>query len=225
MFAIYDSPFPKHYGGPLLGGRTTFGAHIWDRGPAVLNQHIFKATLLGGAFDKAFLKIAINSRLLELIEKAHGGVGLQHITKPKLEAVALTLPPLAEQHRIVAKVDELMALCDQLEQARTEREETRDRLTKASYARLSAPDTDVATFRSHARFAVDGFPALTARTDQVKHLRQTILNLAVRGKLVGQKEGEGKASSQCPSINGVFCRGLGLATSGGCGVGAIFDFK
>ena len=30
---------------------------------------------------------------------------------------------------------------------------------------------------------------------------------------------------RCPSINGVFCRGLGLATSGGCGVGAIFDFK
>ena len=33
------------------------------------------------------------------------------------------------------------------------------------------------------------------------------------------------AASKCPSINGVFCRGLGLATSGGCGVGAIFDFK
>ena len=63
---------------------TSFGAHIWDRGPAVLNQHIFKSDLLGGVFDKHFLKIAINARLLELIEKAHGGVGLQHITKPRL---------------------------------------------------------------------------------------------------------------------------------------------
>ena len=34
-----------------------------------------------------------------------------------------------------------------------------------------------------------------------------------------------RSLSKCPSINGVFCRGLGLATSGGCGVGAIFDFK
>ena len=95
------------------------------------------------------------------------------------------LPPLAEQRRIVAKVDELMALCDRMEEARTVREDTRDRLTKASLARLSAADTDVPTFRSHARFAVNALPALTARVEQVKHLRQSILNLAVRGKLVG----------------------------------------
>ena len=73
---------------------TSFGAHIWDRGPAIVNQHIYKSILLGGVFEKRFLKVAINARLLELIERAHGGVGLQHITKPKLEAVAITLPPL-----------------------------------------------------------------------------------------------------------------------------------
>ena len=100
------------------------------------------------------------------------------------------LPPLAEQRRIVAKVDELLALCDQLEETRTAREDTRDRLTKASLTRLSAADTDVPTFRSHARFAVDALPALTARTDQVKHLRQTILSLAVRGKLVEQDQSD-----------------------------------
>ena len=79
-----------------------------------------------------------------------------------------------------------MTLCDRLEEARTAREHTRDRLTKASFARLSAIDVDDATYRSHARFAVDALPQLTARADQVQSLRQTILNLAVRGRLVEQ---------------------------------------
>ena len=96
------------------------------------------------------------------------------------------LPPLAEQHRIVAKVDELMAACDGLEAARAEREATRDRLTAASLARLDAPDPDPMAFQNHAAFALDNLAPLTARLDQIKALRQTILNLAVRGKLVEQ---------------------------------------
>ena len=96
------------------------------------------------------------------------------------------LPPLAEQHRIAAKVDELMALCDRLEAARAEREATRDRLTAASLVRLDAPDPDPATFRVHAAFALENLAPLTTRLDQIKVLRQTILNLAVRGKLVEQ---------------------------------------
>ena len=165
---------------------TSFGAHIWTGGPAVLNQHIFKAILIGNAFKPHFLKLAINARLLELIEQAHGGVGLQHITKPKLEAVVLTLPPLAEQHRIVAKVDELMALCDRLETSQKERETTRDRLATASLARLNTPDSDPAVFQNHAAFALNSLTPLTTHPDQIKALRQTILNFAVRGKLVEQ---------------------------------------
>ena len=107
----------------------------------------------------------------------------------------ICIPPLAEQRRIVAKVDELMALCEQLEEARIAREDTRDRLTKASLARLIAPDTDDVTFRSHARFAVDALPALTARADQVTHFRQTILNLAVQGRLVDQYPNDKPASA------------------------------
>ena len=110
------------------------------------------------------------------------------------EKLAVPLPPLAEQHRIVAKVDELMAICDRLEEARTAREDTRDRLTKASLTRLIEHDIDAPTFRSNARFAVDALPALTARADQVKHLRQTILSLAVRGKLVDQDPSDEPAS-------------------------------
>jgi type I restriction enzyme S subunit len=115
--------------------------------------------------------------------KIGGGTHTNKLNLGDLHTVAFPLPPLAEQHRIVAKVDELMTLCDQLEAARTAREATRDRLTTASLTRLTAPDTDAETFRSHARFALDALPALTTRPDQIKTLRQTILNLAVQGKL------------------------------------------
>ena len=103
-----------------------------------------------------------------------------------LKASFIPLPPFPEQCRIVAKVDELMELCDRMEETRAAREGTRDRLTEASHARLRTPDTDVLTFRAHARFSVEALAALTARTDQVKQLRQTILDLAVRGKIVEQ---------------------------------------
>jgi type I restriction enzyme, S subunit len=92
------------------------------------------------------------------------------------------LPPIEEQQRIVAKVDGLMALCDRLEAARAEREAARDRLTAATLARLSAPDSDA--FDDDARFALDALSALTARPDQVQQIRRTILTLAVRGKLL-----------------------------------------
>jgi type I restriction enzyme S subunit len=74
-------------------------------------------------------------------------------------------------------------LCDRLEAARTAREATRDGLTAASLARLKAPDPE--TFQDDARFALDALPALTMRPDQIKQLRQTILNLAMSGGFSG----------------------------------------
>ncbi len=114
------------------------------------------------------------------------GAAITRVTLKRMGPALLPLPPLAEQRRIVAKVEELMALLDRLEAARTAREATRDRLTAASLARLTAPDADPAEFPTHARSALATLPALTTRPDQIKPLRRTILNLAVQGKLVEQ---------------------------------------
>ena len=87
---------------------TSFGAHIWNGGPAVLNQHIFKVVVDEKRIDKNFVRYAINQKLQELIGKAHGGAGLRHITKRKFEQTEIRLPPTNEQHRIVKKTDALL---------------------------------------------------------------------------------------------------------------------
>ncbi|RUO97988.1 restriction endonuclease subunit S [Hyphomicrobium sp.] len=123
---------------------------------------------------------------------AAAGAVVQNLNADKVRRLQVPLPPLAEQRRIVAKVDELMDLCDRLEAARAGRERSRDRLAAASLARLNAPDPE--TFQDDARFALDALSALTTRPDQIKRLRQSILNLAVRGKLEPQDANDEPAS-------------------------------
>jgi type I restriction enzyme S subunit len=108
------------------------------------------------------------------------------LNRDSISRIPIPLPPLAEQHRIVAKVDELMALCDQLEAARQKREQGREHLVAATLQRLNQPAADLASFRQDASFALQVLPSLTTTPAQIKQLRQTILNLAVRGKLVEQ---------------------------------------
>lgn len=84
---------------------TSFGCFRWDGPEGWLNQHIFNVHL-GEEILPAFFIHQVNSKLNELIAKAHGGVGLQHVTKGALSSVAIALPPLAEQERIVRLLDE-----------------------------------------------------------------------------------------------------------------------
>ncbi len=168
----------------LFTSRAPIGYVAVAANPISTNQG-FKSIVPYVSECSRFIAVAMRTCAPEI--EAHApGTTFKEVSGKIVAGVPFPLPPLAEQHRIVAKVDELMALCDRLEEARTARESTRDRLTKASYARLSASDTDAVSFRSHVRFAVNALPALTARADQVKQLRQTILNLAVRGRLVEQ---------------------------------------
>ena len=126
------------------------------------------------------------------VERLGRGTKMPRLRTPDAIVAPFPLPPLAEQHRIVAKVDELMGLCDRLEAARAGRDAVRDQLAAASLARLNAPDPE--TFQADARFALNALPALATRPDQIKRLRQTILNLAVRGKLVPQDTNDEPAS-------------------------------
>ena len=192
---------------------------------------LFDPSLVG------FVGVFLSSDLYRnSISAGSRGIGINNLKKEVLANLHFPLPPLAEQRRIVGSVEELIALLDRLEAARTAREATRDRLTAASLARLTASDTgpdanapgalsaegsagsasgnatnqavsgevdtgfpsDTAkkadSFPANARFALATLPALTTRPDQIKPLRQTILNLAVRGKLVAQDPTDEPAS-------------------------------
>ena len=132
--------------------------------------------------------------------KIGGGTHTYKLNLGDLHTVTLPIPPLADQRRIVAKVSELMAICDRLEAARAEREATRDRLATASLARLNAPGPDPARFQHDVEFTLNNLASLTTRPDQIKALRKTILSLAVRGKMVPQDPNDEPASEMLNRI-------------------------
>ncbi len=115
------------------------------------------------------------------IEDKASGTTFKEVSAKQVAGLLFPLPPLPEQHRIVAKVNELMELCDRLEAAQQEREQRRTRLTAASWQALTSESDPNA-----APFALEQLPALTTRPQQIAALRQTILDLAVRGRLVNQ---------------------------------------
>ncbi len=161
-------------------------------GSGTTELHIVRPLFVDPDYILIFLKCP---HFIEVgIPKMTGTAGQKRVPIEYFANSFFSLPPLAEQHRIVAKVDELMTLCDRLEAERTKREATRDRLASASLVRLNTPDPDPATFRNHAAFALGNLTPLTTRLDQLKALRQAILNLAVRGKLVKQDPNDEPAS-------------------------------
>ena len=115
------------------------------------------------------------------------GVAITRVTLAKLNKALIPLAPLAEQHRIVSKVDELMGLCDRLEAVQGERRGVRVRLNRSSLDRLTSSSTARGSGLSAAWQRVcDHFEVLYDTPETLPDLRQTILQLAVQGKLVPQ---------------------------------------
>lgn len=99
----------------------TLASVIWDRGPAVLNQHLFKVHARPGVV-LAWLHYCLDNAVVDLLDKTHGTT-MKHVTKKTLEAHPVVLPPLDEQHRIV---DVMAAVDAQIEALETEITSARD---------------------------------------------------------------------------------------------------
>jgi type I restriction enzyme, S subunit len=109
------------------------------------------------------------------------------------------LPPLAEQHRIVAKVDRLMALCDELEGRQQKERAGCLKLGTASLAGLQNADSPEEFERQWAQVC-DAFDLILDCPENVAVLRQTILQLAVQGRLVRKEPGDDKAEKLVEKI-------------------------
>lgn len=88
---------------------TSFGAFLWNRGKGVLNQHIFKV-IPKVEVDKTYLMYALNGNISTIISKAHGGVGLQHITKKELDEIEIQMVSISRQKKIVEILEKISLL-------------------------------------------------------------------------------------------------------------------
>ncbi|MCF3095992.1 restriction endonuclease subunit S [Aeromonas australiensis] len=113
------------------------------------------------------------------------GTSVPALSQGTLELIPIGIPSIDEQHRIVAKVDELMALCDQLEQRSESQLAAHQTLVETLLATLTdCADADELV-QSWARLSTH-FDTLFTTEASIDALKQTILQLAVMGKLVPQ---------------------------------------
>ena len=143
--------------------------------------------------------VVISPLFQKTIMEKQVGVSREGLSMSKLKDFLIPLPPLAEQKRIVAKIDQLMAQCDKLEAERDARNKKRVILHTAAMDRLlSAPDE--AAFSASWEFIIRNFSDLYSVPENVAELKKAILQLAVMGKLVTQDPNDQPASELLKEI-------------------------
>jgi type I restriction enzyme S subunit len=183
----------------LVSWSATLDAFLWNGEQGVLNQHIFRVSP-APIVDKSYLYWLLKWAIRVLADSDHShGLVMAHINRGPFLAQTVGLPPLAEQHRIVAKVDELMALCDTLEAQQADAESAHARLVQALLDSLIQA-SDAQDFATHWQRLSTHFDTLFTTESSIDALKQTLLQLAVMGKLVPQDESDGSASEMLNAI-------------------------
>ncbi|MGI4836021.1 MAG: restriction endonuclease subunit S [Janthinobacterium lividum] len=126
------------------------------------------------------LKAAANSGFLD---QFFTGATIKHFSGEKLAKYPVPLPPIPEQHRIVAKVDELMVLCDGLEAQQTDAENANGKLVQALLDSLTQV-SDANDFAANWRRLAEHFHTLFTTESSIDALRKTLLYFAADGRLV-----------------------------------------
>lgn len=131
-----------------------------------------------------FLKLAMMSPTFQrqLLEVATG-MTATGVKSSRLKEMPVPLPPLAEQHRIVAKVDELMTLCDRMEAQQADSESAHAQLVQVLLDSLTQA-SDTTDFATNWQRLTAHFHTLFTTESSINAFKQTLLSLAADGRLV-----------------------------------------
>ena len=105
---FYDGKYPEkieiNNGDVLISWSASLGVYIWNRGKALLNQHIFKVCFDKAPIDKKYFVYAVQYKLSEMGQKTHGAT-MKHIVKKDFEETVIPYPLMQNQIEIVKKLD------------------------------------------------------------------------------------------------------------------------
>jgi type I restriction enzyme, S subunit len=179
---------------------------------AVIDRKIEPPPIVSTAFfvmqpfdcvDSRFLFYYLRSQpFTAYVNDAMTGMAYPAVNDSKMSTAPFPLPPLAEQKRIVARVDELMKRCDALEARQNERNERHKELVSSClHALVLKPETRNLTPSNFSSILQpSNFNLLLATPESVAELRKTILQLAVQGRLVPQIADEGPVHHEEPAL-------------------------
>lgn len=178
---------------------TSFGAFIWNRGPAIINQHIFRVIPKKG-INVFYLKYALDGKLSDIISKSHGGVGLQHITKKDLEKINISVPSLDVQNKIVMTLNSLenilkkrkqqLSKLDQLVRSRFiemfgDLKSNQKKWNIVSFNDFAVIDTSMTTdFKKYADYPHIGIDCIEKNTGEIKNYRTVKDDNIISGKYI-----------------------------------------
>ncbi|MDL5051785.1 restriction endonuclease subunit S [Oscillatoria amoena NRMC-F 0135] len=186
------------------GKSTVFRGLTGAFGAGTTELHVVRPITVLAEYILIFLKSPhfINAG----IPKMTGTAGQKRVPSEYFAHSPFPLPPLAEQQRIIARVDELMALCDQLEAAQVEREACKARVVAGALDRLTTSSGEEEV-RHQTTFYVEHFQKFTSSVEDIEQLRGALLNLAIQGRLVCQEPADEPSAEV---VNRIRHQGRGL---------------
>ena len=143
--------------------------------------------------SRYFLSFFRSPVFVRYVESVQMGIAYPAINDGQFFSGLIPLPPVEEQHRIVAKVDELMALCDQMENQHCNASEAHEQLVSYLLGTLTQTQSAEDFSANWQRIAAH-FDTLFTTEASIDALKQTLLQLAVMGKLVPQDSNDEPAS-------------------------------
>ncbi len=166
----------------LYAWSASFGPFIWKGKKVIYHYHIWKLDLFSSKdLNKYYLYTYLREKTEEIKAAGHG-ISMAHMTKERFEQLSVLLPPLEEQSRIVAKVDELMGLCDKLDAQQKDRRKLQNALRQSTLQAATTATSPRELQTTWARLEAN-FGRLFSAPEDVDDLMAELKNIAVRGLL------------------------------------------